>query len=44
MFIDRMCALLDIDDTSRFKVVGIYSGSTVVESVIEEPTVEEAIS
>ena len=39
-----MCAILDIEDTSRFKVVGIYSGSTVVKSVIDETTVEEANS
>lgn len=27
-FINRMCALLQINDTSRVKVVGVYSGST----------------
>ena len=26
-FIDRMCALLGITDTSRVKVVGVYEGS-----------------
>jgi hypothetical protein len=26
-FIDRMCALLNVVDTSRLKIVGIYNGS-----------------
>ncbi len=26
-FIDRMCALLNVADTSRLKIVGIYNGS-----------------
>ncbi len=26
-FINRMCALLKINDTSRVKIVGIYTGS-----------------
>ncbi len=29
-FIDRLCALLEIKDTSRVKIVGVYSGSLVV--------------
>jgi hypothetical protein len=29
-FIDRLCAVLEIKDTSRVKIVGVYSGSTVV--------------
>ena len=40
-FIDRLCALLGITDTSRVKVVGVYSGSTIVEAVIEEPIIPE---
>lgn len=35
-FIDRMCALLKITDTSRMKVVGIYTGSTVVSAFIDQ--------
>ena len=37
-FIDRMCALLQVTDTSRLKIVGIYSGSTVVDAYIDEST------
>lgn len=33
-FIDRMAALLGIEDRSRIKVVGIYRGSVEVESYI----------
>lgn len=35
LFINRMCALLDIQDTSRFKIVGIYTGSVIIDSVID---------
>ena len=35
-FIDRMCALLSIKDTSRVKIVGIYSGSVSIYATIEE--------
>jgi len=35
-FIDRICAILNINDTSRLKVVGVYTGSTVVTAYIEE--------
>ena len=35
-YIDRMCALLAITDTSRFKVVGIYSGSTIIQTFLDE--------
>jgi hypothetical protein len=37
-FINNLCALLKISDTSRVKVVGVYSGSTVVSTVIEAAT------
>lgn len=33
-FINRMAALLQINDTSRIKVVGVYSGSVVIDSLI----------
>jgi hypothetical protein len=33
-FINNLCALLDIVDTSRVKVVGVFSGSTAVTAVI----------
>lgn len=34
-FINRMCALLNIVDTSRVKVVGVYNGSVTVITAIE---------
>jgi LysM repeat protein len=34
-FINNLCAILKITDTSRVKVVGVYSGSTIVNTVIE---------
>ena len=33
-FINRMCALLRINDTSRLKIVGIYTGSVKLISII----------
>ena len=33
-FITNLCALLNIVDTSRIKIVGVHSGSTAVTSVI----------
>ncbi len=30
-FIDKMCAILNITDTSRLKIVGVYVGSTNVD-------------
>lgn len=35
-FINRMCALLGIVDTSRLKVVGIYNGSVIIHAYIDE--------
>jgi hypothetical protein len=34
-FVNRMCALLNIVDTSRVKVVGVYNGSVTVITAIE---------
>ena len=34
LFIDRMCAVLGITDTSRVKVVGVYTGSVNIVSLI----------
>jgi hypothetical protein len=34
-FIDKMCAILGITDTSRLKIVGVYTGSTIVDFYIE---------
>lgn len=34
-FINRMCALLSINDTSRVKIVGIYTGSVQIVSIID---------
>lgn len=36
-FINRMCALLSINDTSRVKIVGVYAGSVQIVSIIEPP-------
>ncbi len=33
-FINRMAALLQINDTSRIKIVGVYTGSVIVQSLI----------
>jgi hypothetical protein len=37
LFIDRMCAVLQINDTSRLKIVGILRGSVVIDAVLEAP-------
>lgn len=39
-FINRMCALLSINDTSRVKIVGVYTGSVQVVSIIEPPMID----
>lgn len=36
-FIDRMCAVLQITDTSRLKIVGIYNGSVTINAFIDQP-------
>jgi hypothetical protein len=33
-FIDRICALLQIKDTSRVKIVGVRSGSIIIDTQI----------
>jgi hypothetical protein len=33
-YIDNLCALLSITDTSRVKIVGVYTGSTIVQAMI----------
>ena len=38
-FINRMAALLQINDTSRIKVVGVFTGSVQIVSIIEPPAV-----
>ena len=35
-FIDRMAALLGINDRSRIKVVGIYRGSVSIQSFVQD--------
>lgn len=35
LFIDRMCAVLGILDTSRLKIVGIYNGSVTIHAYID---------
>ena len=39
-----MCALLSINDTSRVKIVGIYTGSVQVVSIIDPEVVPLANS
>lgn len=34
LLINRMCALLQINDTSRVKIVGVYNGSVQVVIII----------
>lgn len=34
--VDRMCAILQINDQSRVKIVGIYNGSTTAVVTISE--------
>ena len=34
-FIDRICSLLQITDTSRLKIVGIYNGSVTIDAYID---------
>ena len=46
-FIDRMCAVLGITDTSRVKIVAIFSGSVDIVATIDESqttTVDNATS
>jgi hypothetical protein len=38
-FINRMCALLQINDTSRVKIVGIYTGSVQIIAIINPPAI-----
>jgi hypothetical protein len=44
LFIDRMCALLGITDTSRVKVVGVTSGSVNIVSLIEPEVTSQSAS
>lgn len=37
-FINNLCALLHVTDTSRVKVVGVFSGSTTITTTIEAPS------
>jgi hypothetical protein len=39
-FIDNLCALLGVTDTSRIKVVGVYTGSTIVKAMILPPNTD----
>lgn len=41
-FIDNLCALLGIVDQSRVKIVGVHSGSAIIDSVIEAENGTEA--
>lgn len=38
-FIDNLCALLSIGDRSRVKIVGVYTGSTIIKTMILPPSV-----
>jgi hypothetical protein len=35
-FVDKMCKVLGIIDTSRLKIVGVFTGSTVIDFFIDE--------
>lgn len=39
--VDRMCAIFQITDQSRVKIVGIYTGSTLVTLMINAPVTPE---
>lgn len=39
--IDRMCAIFQITDQSRVKIVGIYTGSTKVTLMVNAPVSPE---
>lgn len=41
-FIDNLCALLGIIDQSRVKIVGVHSGSAIIDAVIEAENGTEA--
>jgi hypothetical protein len=43
-FINRMAALLKINDTSRIKIVGIYTGSVQIIAIINPPAIPLAQS
>ena len=43
-FIDRMCAILQVEDTSKLKIVGIYTGSVIVQAFLEEEAESEETS
>lgn len=34
-FVDRMCALLNVTDTSRLKIVGVFTGSVIIQAYLE---------
>jgi hypothetical protein len=36
-FIHRIAALLNITDYSRIKIVGVYSGSVIITTFVDEP-------
>ena len=41
-FIDNLCALLGVTDTSRVKIVGVYTGSTIVQTMILPPNINSS--
>lgn len=43
-FVNKMCALLKITDTSRVKIVGIYTGSVQLVAIIEPAMIDLANS
>ena len=43
-FISNLCALLNIQDQSRVKVVGVYSGSIVINAFISADSSAPAVS
>ena len=43
-FINNLCALLNIVDTSRVKVVGVFSGSVAVTAVVSAPNPDSNVT
>lgn len=41
-FINNLCALLDIKDASRVKVVGVFTGSTIIQAFIEPVSIDNS--
>ena len=38
-----MCAILNVEDTSRLKIVGIYTGSVLIQAFWNKPKVKKLV-